>query len=59
MITSNVSDRFLYGLTIGYVTEIIPDPNNLTVTARIKTAVDFSSVRDVLVITDRKQDVTY
>lgn len=59
VITSNVSDRFLYGLTIGYVAEIIPDPNNLTVTARIKTAVDFSSVRDVLVITDRKQEVTY
>ena len=59
VITSNVSDRFLYGLTIGYVTEIIQDPNNLTVTARVKPAVDFSSVRDVLVITDRKQEVTY
>ncbi len=59
VITSNVSDRFLYGLTIGYVTEILPDPNNLTVTARIKPAVDFSSVRDVLVITDRKQEVSY
>lgn len=59
VITANVSDRFLYGLTIGYVSELIPDPNNLTVTARIRTAVDFSDVRDVLVITDRKQEVTY
>ena len=59
VITANVSDRFLYGLTIGYISELIPDPNNLTVTARIRTAVDFSDVRDVLVITDRKQEVTY
>ncbi len=59
VVTANVSDRFLYGLTIGYVSELIPDPNNLTVTARIRTAVDFSDVRDVLVITDRKQEVTY
>ena len=59
VLTSNVSDRFLYGLTIGYVTEITDDPNNLTVTAKIRTAVDFRNVRDVLVITDRKQEVTY
>ncbi|MBR6171714.1 MAG: rod shape-determining protein MreC [Eubacterium sp.] len=59
VLTSNVSDRFLYGLTIGYVKEIYNDPNNLTVTAKIKTAVDFRNVRDVLVITDRKQEVTY
>ncbi len=59
VITSTVSDRFLYGLTIGYVTELIPDPNNLTVTAKIRMAVDFNDVRDVLVITDRKQEVTY
>ena len=59
VITANVSDRFLYGLTIGYISELIPDPNNLTVTARIRTAVDLSDVRDVLVITDRKQEVTY
>ena len=59
VITSNVSDRFLYGLTIGYITELTTDPNNLTMTARIRTAVDFNTVRDVLVITDRKQEVTY
>lgn len=59
VITSNVSDRFLYGLTVGYVTELIPDPNNLTVTAKLKPAVDFGNIRDVLVITDRKQEVTY
>jgi rod shape-determining protein MreC len=59
VITSNVSDRFLYGLTIGYITEITSDANNLTVTAKLKPAVDFGNVRDVLVITDRKQEVTY
>ncbi len=59
IITSTVSDRFLYGLTVGYVTEIIEDANNLTLTAKLKPAVDFRNIRDVLVITDRKQEVTY
>lgn len=59
VVSSNVSDRFLYGLTIGYVTEITKDANNLTMTAKLKTAVNFGNVRDVLVITDRKQEVTY
>lgn len=59
VVSSNVSDRFLYGLTIGYVTEVTKDANNLTMTAKLKTAVNFGNVRDVLVITDRKQEVTY
>ncbi len=59
VVSSNVSDRFLYGLTIGYVTEVTRDANNLTMTAKLKTAVNFGNVRDVLVITDRKQEVTY
>ena len=59
VITSNVSDRYFFGITIGYVTEISYDPNNLTKTAKISTAVDFKDVKDVLIITDRKQVVDY
>lgn len=59
VITSNVSDRYFFGITIGYVTEITYDPNNLTKTAKITMAVDFKDVKDVLIITDRKRVVDY
>ncbi|SCW37513.1 rod shape-determining protein MreC [Eubacterium ruminantium] len=59
VITSNVSDRYFFGLTIGYVTEISYDSNNLTKTAKISPAVDFSDVKDVFVIIDRKRVVDY
>ncbi len=57
--TSNVSDRYFYGLTIGYISEITMDSNNLTKTAKLIPAVDFTDVKDVLIITDRKQEVNY
>ncbi len=59
VITSNVSDRYLYGLTIGYVTSIEQDSNNLTQTAKITPTVNFTDIKDVLVILDRKQEVNY
>ena len=59
VITSSVSDRYLYGITIGYVTSVEQDPNNLTQTARITLTVNFSDIKDVLVILDRKQEVNY
>ncbi len=59
VITSSVSDRYLYGLTIGYVTEIKDDTNNLTKTAKITPAENFTDIKDVLVITDRKKKVSY
>lgn len=59
VITSSVSDRYLYGITIGYVTSIEQDSNNLTQSAHITPTVNFSDVKDVLVILDRKQEVDY
>ncbi len=59
VITSNVSDRYLYGITIGYVTSIEQDSNNLTQTAKITPTVNFTDIKDVLVILDRKQEVNY
>ncbi len=59
VVTSRVSDRYHYGLMIGYVESVTPDSNNLTATARISPAASFRDVTEVLVIIDRKQEVTY
>lgn len=59
VVTSNVSDRYVYGITVGYVTSISKDSNNLTKTAKITPVADFTDVKDVLVILDRKQKVNY
>ncbi|MBQ8413567.1 MAG: rod shape-determining protein MreC [Lachnospiraceae bacterium] len=56
VVTSTISDRFHSGLIIGYVTDISNDPNNLTKTAYITLAVDFSNIDDVLVITNPKEN---
>ena len=47
------------GETIGYVTSVEQDSNNLTQTAKISPTVNFSEIKDVLVILDRKQEVNY
>ena len=59
VITSSVSDRYLFGITIGYVSSVEQDSNNLTQTAKITPTVDFADIKDVLVILDRKQEVNY
>ena len=59
VITSSVSDRYLYGLTIGYVTSVAQDSNNLTQTAKITPTVNFTDIKDVMIILDRKQEVNY
>lgn len=57
VVTSNISDRFHSGIVIGYIIELENDPNNLTMTAYITPAVDFSNITDVLVITDKKMSI--
>ena len=56
IVTSNISEKFVEGLFIGYVSEIQQDPNNLTKTGTIVTPVDFGHLKDVFVITVNKQD---
>ena len=51
LVTSNISDRFLPGLLIGYVNSYETNPGGLTKSGLVKTAVDFTRVREVLVIT--------
>ena len=45
---------YLEGILIGYVSNVTPDTNNMTMTARITPAVDFSKLDTVLVITQLK-----
>lgn len=56
LVTSHVSDKFLPGLLIGYVTDVEMDANNLTKSAKCIPAVDFSNLQEVLVILDLKSD---
>ena len=55
IVTSHISNKYLPGLTIGYITEITPDSNNLTKSGYISTIVDFEHLTDVLVILQKKQ----
>ncbi len=55
VVTSNISNKYLPGLLIGYVSEIHQDPNNITCSGTILPAVDFSTLGNVLVITTTKQ----
>ncbi len=57
IVTSNISEKFVEGLFIGYVSEIQQDSNNLTKSGTIVTPVDFQHLREVFVITVNKQDI--
>lgn len=57
VVTSHVSDRFVQGLFIGYISEINVDSNNLTRSGYITPAVDFSKLQEVLVITKTKEEM--
>lgn len=56
IVTSNISDKYLPGILIGTINEINNDSNNLTKTGYILPAVDFSSIREVLVIMQLKDN---
>ena len=54
VVTSNISDKYLPGILVGTITQIKEDTNRLTKTGYILPAVDFSSIREVLVIRELK-----
>lgn len=54
IVTSNISDMFLEGIPIGYITDIKTDSNNLTKSGHIATIVDFEHLNDVFVILQTK-----
>ena len=55
VVTSNISDKYLPGILIGYVTEISDDSNQLTKSGKITPVVDFKHLQDVLVIMQLKE----
>ncbi len=55
VVTSNISNRYLPGILIGYITSIELDPNNITRSGEITPAVDFSHINNVLIILQTKQ----
>lgn len=57
VVTSDISDKFLPDILIGYINSIEMDANNLTKSGLLTPAVDFEHLSEVLVITDMKQDI--
>lgn len=55
VVTSHISDKYLQGLLIGYVSTLTVDSNNLTKSGTITPAVDFEHIAEVLVILDKKE----
>ncbi|MFI3208037.1 MAG: rod shape-determining protein MreC [Eubacteriales bacterium] len=54
LVTSYISDKYLQGLTIGVVTSVSIDANNLSYSGYITPIVDFTQLQEVLVITTLK-----
>lgn len=57
VVTSDISDKFLPDILIGYINSIDMDANNLTKSGLLTPAVDFEHLSEVLVITDMKQNL--
>lgn len=55
LVTSNISDKYLQGILIGYVQTLERDENNLTCSGTLTPAVDFEHLEEVLVILEKKQ----
>lgn len=54
VVTSNISDKYLSGILIGYAKDVEPDSNNLTQSGYLVPAVDFNNLQEVLIITEMK-----
>ncbi|MBR1670051.1 MAG: rod shape-determining protein MreC [Butyrivibrio sp.] len=57
IVTSNISDKYLPGILIGYISTIDDDSNNLTKSGRLTPAVDFEHMNEVLVLLDLKKNI--
>lgn len=55
IVTSNISDKFLRGILIGYISDISTDANNLTKSGYLVPVVDFAHLQEVLVIKKVKE----
>lgn len=57
VVTSNISDKYLPGILIGYISDMEQDSNNITKSGKITPAVDFAHLEEVLVILETKQQI--
>lgn len=58
IVTSYISDKYLQGILVGYISEISVDSNNLTRSGYITPVVDYKDLQEVLVIMKTKKDLT-
>lgn len=54
VVTSQISDKYLPGILIGYIRDLKKDSSNITQTGYLSPVVDFSSLSMVFVITEVK-----
>ncbi len=57
LVTSNISDKYLPGILVGYAKDVKKDSNNLTQSGYLVPAVDFEYLQEVLIITQKKDAV--
>lgn len=57
VVTSQISDKFLPGILVGYVTETSTDPSELTQSGKVIPVVDFQHINEVLVILKLKDNL--
>lgn len=55
VVTSNISNKYLQGILIGYISDITIDSSNMTKSAYLRPAVDFGKLEEVLIITELKE----
>ena len=55
IVTSNISDKYLPNILIGYISTLEVDANNITKSGQLTPAVDFEHLEEVLVIRQLKQ----
>jgi rod shape-determining protein MreC len=58
VVTSYISDKYLPGILIGYISEVTMDESELTYNAKLTPAVDFEHLSSVLVIKQLKSEIT-
>lgn len=56
IVTSNISDKYLPGILVGYIASIEDDSNNLTKSGTVSPVVDFEHLNEVLVIMKLKSE---
>ena len=57
VVTSYISDKYLPGLVIGYISDVSMDSSNLSQNAHITPKVSFDNITNVMVITQLKADL--